>query len=381
VNPAFSVKSKVFHVGLSVALELCFFGDHLSVPTTNQFPMTAIQFDKVICALGFALGTMHLSTSLATADGPDFYKVQGAPDGNSLPLRGTPDASTPLGFIPVNAECVRNLGCQGGLSLQEFTSLSDKEKAERLATNPRWCKVDYQGQTGWVQGQYLAEAPCANADSATRQLPVGPKPLVVKGSIKGYLSADYRIKVFAGQTLTVSLTARHPQAYFNVFPSGSQEAIFVGSSTGNKALVVIPMDGEYTLQVYLMRAAARRGATSKFTLTASLQGQALPAIASSKDALVPGTPFHATAHVKCSPPYSAIVTSCEAGVIRRSLDGTATVQVRWPQGVRHILFFKGKAIASDSARPITSTKTEDMNKVTIGGDEVLDIPDVLLTGG
>jgi hypothetical protein len=145
--------------------------------------------------------------------------------------------------------------------------------------------------------------------------------------------------------------------------------------------VVIPIDGEYTLQVYLMRATARRSETSKFTLTASLQGQALPAIASSKDALVPGTPFHVTARVGCTPPFGAIVSSCDAGVIRRSLDGTATVQVRWPQGVRHILFIKGKAIASDSARSITSTKAEDVNKVTIGDDEVFDIPDALLTGG
>jgi hypothetical protein len=241
--------------------------------------------------------------------------------------------------------------------------------------------VAYQGLTGWVQGQYLAEAPCANADIAARQLPVGLKPLVVKGSIQGYRSADYRIKVFAGQTLTVALTARHPQAYFNVFPSDSQEAIFVGSSTGNKASVVIPMDGEYTLQVYLMRAAARRGETSKFTLTSSLQGQALPVLAGSKDALVPGTPFHATARIGCTPPFGAIVSSCDAGVIRRSLDGTATVQVRWPQGVRHILFVKGKATASDSAQPITSTKAEDMNKVTIGDNEFFDIPDALLTGG
>jgi hypothetical protein len=343
--------------------------------------MKALPFYKMLCALVFALGAMHLHIAQATADGPDFYKVKGAPDGDKLQLRATPDASTPLGFIPVNAECLRNLGCQGGLSLQEFTSLSGKEKAARLAANPRWCKVTYQGQTGWVQGQYLAEAPCANADTTARQLPIGPKALSVKESIKGYQSADYRIKALAGQTLKVTLTARHPQAYFNLLPSGTQEAMFVGSSMGNKASVVIPMDGEFTVQVYFMRAAARRGAASKFTLTASLQGQALPAIASSKDALVPGTPFHATASVKCAPPFSANVTSCDAGVIRRGLDGTATVQVRWPQGVRHILFVKGEPIATDSAQPITSTKTEDMNKVTIGGDEMFDIPDALLTGG
>lgn len=343
--------------------------------------MRSLCFDKIIYAVVFALGAIQFNLAQATADGPDFYKVQGAPDGGNLPLRATPAASTQLGFIPVNAECVRNLGCQGGLTMQEFTSLSDTERAKRLAANPRWCKVTYQGLTGWVEGKFLTEAPCTNADTAARQLPVGPKPLVVKGSIKGHQIADYRIKGLAGQILKVTLSTRHPQTYFNLLPSGAQEAMFVGNSAGNKASAVIPMDGEYTLQVYLMSAAARRGETSKFTLTASLQGQALPAVASSKDALVRGTPFHATARVGCTPPFGAIVSSCDAGVIRRSLDGTATVQVRWPQGVRHILFVKGKAIASDSAQAITSTKTADMNKVTIGGDEIFDIPDALLTGG
>lgn len=343
--------------------------------------MKALRFDKITCALVLAFGTTYLSLARATADGPDFYKVQGVPNGGSLPFRAKPDASAQLGVIPENAECVRNLGCQGGLTMQEFTSLSDKEKTERLATNPRWCKVAYQGITGWVEGQFLVEAPCETSDNAAGQLTVGPKALSVKGSIKGYQSADFRINALAGQTLKVTLAARHPPAYFNLLPTGTQEAMFVGSSMGNKASVVVPMDGEFTVQVYLMRSAARRGAASKFTLTTSLQGQALPAIASSKDELVPGTPFHATARVKCTPPFKANLTSCDVGVIRRGLDGTATVQVRWPQGVRHILFVKGKPIATDSAQPITNAKTQDMNKVTIGGDEVFDIPDALLTGG
>jgi hypothetical protein len=343
--------------------------------------MSTFSPHKAIYPLFFALGAIQLNLALATADGPDFYKVQGAPDGGNLPLHATPGATAPLGFIPGHAECVRNLGCQGGLSFEEFTSLSDKDKAERLAANPRWCKVAYQGLTGWVEGKFLTEAPCTNSAYATRDLAIGAKSLMVKGSIKGYQIADYRIKALAGQTLKVTLSTRHPQTYFNLLPSGAQEAMFVGSSTGNKSSVVIPIDAEYTVQVYLMRAAARRNEASKFTLTANLQGQALPAIAGNKDALVPGTPFHATARVGCTPPFGAIVASCDAGVIRRSLDGTATVQVRWPQGVRHILFVKGKAIASDSAQPITSAKTADMNKVTIGDDEIFEIPDALLTGG
>jgi hypothetical protein len=157
--------------------------------------------------------------------------------------------------------------------------------------------------------------------------------------------------------------------------------MFVGSTSGQQATVLIPADGEYTVQVYLMRAAARRGVSSNFSLSASLQGQALPATNASKDALVRGTPFHATATVKCIPPYSANLVARDAGVVRRGFDGTATVELRWPQGVRHILFVAGKAVASDSAQALSSTKRDDKTHVTIGSDETFDIPDALLTGG
>ncbi len=55
---------------------------------------------------------------------------------------------------------LRSLGCEGGLTFQEFTSLSDKERRRRAAEHPRWCKVEYQGNVGWVAGSYLAEDAC-----------------------------------------------------------------------------------------------------------------------------------------------------------------------------------------------------------------------------
>ena len=55
---------------------------------------------------------------------------------------------------------MRNLGCQGGLTFQEFQTLNPAEQAERLKQNPRWCRIEYQGVTGWVAGRYLAEGGC-----------------------------------------------------------------------------------------------------------------------------------------------------------------------------------------------------------------------------
>ena len=111
----------------------------------------------VASAVVVAGGAAH-----ATADGPDHYRVRGVSPGRHLTLRAEPaTASAPLARIPSNATCLRSFGCQGGLSFEEFTTLSDEDKRRRTAENPRWCKVDYRGTVGWVAGRYLAEDACS----------------------------------------------------------------------------------------------------------------------------------------------------------------------------------------------------------------------------
>ena len=78
-----------------------------------------------------------------------------------LNIRAQPDASAnKIGKIPPNGICVRNLGCQGGMTFQEFTTLSEEQKAARLKKNPHWCKVAYRGVAGWVAGRNLQEGAC-----------------------------------------------------------------------------------------------------------------------------------------------------------------------------------------------------------------------------
>jgi hypothetical protein len=100
-------------------------------------------------------------TAQATADGPDHYRVRGVSEGRHLILRIEPSpSSAPLARIPANATCLRSFGCQGGLTFEEFITLSEDDKRRRTAENPRWCKVDYRGTVGRVAGRYLAEDAC-----------------------------------------------------------------------------------------------------------------------------------------------------------------------------------------------------------------------------
>jgi hypothetical protein len=225
------------------------------------------------------------------------------------------------------------------------------------------------------------------------QFAKGASSATVKGRITGNADVDYLVRASAGQTLTVTIKASNPQNYFNVLPPGTglaNPAMFVGTG-GGEFKAVLPDDGDYAVRVYLMRAAARRNESSQYTLTVAVDGRALPPLPAAKDALVPGTPFHATTQVPCTPPFDSKPQQCSAGVIRRGNDGTATVELAGGNNLkRRILFVKGQAVASDapdlsgagggSAR-LANSREGDRNVVKVGEDERYEIPDALLTGG
>ena len=228
-------------------------------------------------------------------------------------------------------------------------------------------------------------AATADSDARTERVHFakGNTSTVIKGQIKGYRYVDYQIRAGAGQTLSVEIQASNGANYFNILPPGSRDvAMFVGSSSGNSFSGVLPTDGDYAIRVYLMRSAARRNEVANFTLSIGVSGRALAPTPAARDALIPGTPFHASAKIACTVPYDAKTKECEAFVIRRGFDGTATVEVRWGEGLkRRILFVKGKAVAADSPEMLMEMRTGDVSIVSFGSDERYEIPDALVSGG
>ncbi len=113
-------------------------------------------------ALALGVATSLVAGDLrAEADGPDYYAVRHVARNDVLNIRVEPSASArKIGEIPPDGSCIRNLGCKGGLTFEEFTNLSPEEKERRARENPRWCKVEYRGVTGWVAGRYLTEGDC-----------------------------------------------------------------------------------------------------------------------------------------------------------------------------------------------------------------------------
>lgn len=204
----------------------------------------------------------------------------------------------------------------------------------------------------------------------------------LSGSIRGREYVDFEVTAGAGQRLSVALKRGNAMNYFNIIAPGANEALFIGSTSGRQAQRMLATDGIYTVRLYLMRAAARRNERSDYALNIALEGKALMPLPASKDALIRGTPYHASGSIVCLRAGSTLPLRCDANVIRRDYGGTGTVEVVWPGGFkRNILFVKLQPMASDSREAMTYAREGDVTAVKLGSEERVDIPDALVAGG
>ena len=214
------------------------------------------------------------------------------------------------------------------------------------------------------------------------QFAKGKSSMVIRDRIVGRQYIDYKLQASAGQRLTADLKGTIGANYFNLLPPGSVDiGMFNGALGDNRFSGLLPDDGVYTLRVYLMRSAARRNEASNFTLSVGLTGTSLKPVSAKTDAVLPDTRYHANTTTPCEPAYSK-VRQCEAFVVRRSFDGTATVELRWDADhKRRILFVKGEPKAADTSQPMVFSRNERGWTVKFGDDERFDIPEPLVFGG
>ncbi len=209
----------------------------------------------------------------------------------------------------------------------------------------------------------------------------GASSATLKGSIKGDQDHSYLVDVRAGQTLTVDFKPSNAAAYFNVTAPGADSAMFIGSTSGNRFSGPVTVSGSHVVQVYLMRNAARRNETANYTLTIGATGSAAAAPRPSRDALVAGTNYNATAEIPCITSQGAAMSRCKAGVMRRA-GGEATVEIKTADGRQRYIYFKdGRPDSSDASAPMRATRQGDTNVIRIGTIEVYEIPDAFVVGG
>lgn len=118
----------------------------------------------------------------------------------------------------------------------------------------------------FAAGVFTATPAFAQSEVAVK-FPPGKSGTEISGTIKGDSFIDYKVGANAGQKIDVSLTSKNASLYFNLLEPGSaDEAIFVGSISGGEYKGALAKSGDYTIRVYLMRNAARRGETADYDL-------------------------------------------------------------------------------------------------------------------
>ncbi|MDH4985321.1 SH3 domain-containing protein [Aminobacter anthyllidis] len=113
---------------------------------------------------------------------------------------------------------------------------------------------------------------CAQERSERISFASGRSSKTVQDSIAGYETVNYRVNVRAGQRLAASLRTDNASNYFNIWAPRVSEAIYNSSTSGELADVIVRSSGDYRIQVYLMRNAARRNETADYSLKVEVTG-------------------------------------------------------------------------------------------------------------
>jgi hypothetical protein len=101
----------------------------------------------------------------------------------------------------------------------------------------------------------------------------GASSTAIKGSFKGYDTVLYTLSAKAGQHMKVGVSGSS-NANFNVFAPGDKpgEATALGSgAVGQDWSGALPSSGTYSVQVYQMRATARRGTKVDYSIHVAIE--------------------------------------------------------------------------------------------------------------
>lgn len=133
-----------------------------------------------------------------------------------------------------------------------------------VATPAPDCRRPGPGRPSTLPGP--VGGPVANGRSEDIRFDRGASSATRRGVVRGYETMTYFLDVRGGQAINVSLQSSNRSGYFNVTAPRSDQAVFNGSTSGNRWRGRAVTSGRYKIEIYLMRNAARRGEQLRYTL-------------------------------------------------------------------------------------------------------------------
>ncbi len=161
--------------------------------------------------------------ALSEASGPDFYRVTDVAPDDTLNMRLGPSTEYPvIAELPHTADGVANLGCTGGLSLEEWSEASEEER--RASKDSRWCLVGYDRTVGWAAGRFLGEG-------------ASPDQFRAGAPINGLQGSEWRATWLADERLDHEVTVAFKSGGEVIGNAGCN--MFKGTYTEERGLVDI----------------------------------------------------------------------------------------------------------------------------------------------
>lgn len=116
----------------------------------------------------------------------------------------------------------------------------------------------------------LAVPALAQERTETVKFAPGTSAKTISGKIKGYDGVSYVLGGTAGQVMQVLFAPNNASCNMNVYWPGAEEAVF--RAEGNEYSATLGKSGNYRVQVFLMRNAARRNETCSYNISFEIAG-------------------------------------------------------------------------------------------------------------
>ncbi|WP_193432863.1 PPC domain-containing protein [Microbulbifer mangrovi] len=206
----------------------------------------------------------------------------------------------------------------------------------------------------------------------------------VSSNITGYNTVNYKVTAKAGQQMVVKLTTSHTATYFNVYAPGSgpgDAAIFIGSTNGDRYAASLPQNGTYTIQVYMMRSAARRNESADFKLRVDIDSTKSSDSSSDRSQSRIAWKYDASGYLPCSAGEPNFRRQCPMQVKRAP--GSAEIRTRKPieEHGQRVLYFANDRFSTDDGSPLNWQRQGDNWWLAAGKQEYYLIPDAVIYGG